>query len=97
MKLALSLLSLLALAGAAAAEEYPARPITLVVPYAAGGGNDIMARTAADRMSPALGPMIAWVNSRTRKPASGALSVSVGESVSVTISLGFRLSGGSVS
>jgi tripartite-type tricarboxylate transporter receptor subunit TctC len=71
MKLALSLLSLLALTSAAAAEEYPTRPITLVVPYAAGGGNDIMARTAADKMSPALGQQIVIEN---RGGAGGSIA-----------------------
>jgi tripartite-type tricarboxylate transporter receptor subunit TctC len=40
---------------AAAAQTYPSRPITLIVPYAAGGGNDVMARAAADKMSKTLG------------------------------------------
>ena len=35
--------------GAASAREYPTRPITLVVPYAAGGGNDVIARIVAER------------------------------------------------
>ncbi len=34
--------------------DYPARPITLVVPYSAGGGNDAMARAVADSMSKTL-------------------------------------------
>ena len=33
------------------AQDYPSRPITLVVPYAAGGGNDVMARIVAEKMS----------------------------------------------
>ncbi len=37
------------------AADYPARPITLVVPYAAGGGNDVIARIVAERMSANLG------------------------------------------
>ena len=40
---------------AAPAQDYPTRPITLIVPYAAGGGNDVMARTVADKMSRTLG------------------------------------------
>jgi tripartite-type tricarboxylate transporter receptor subunit TctC len=44
----------LAAAAPAVAAEYPSRPITLVVPYAAGGGNDVIARIVAERMSASL-------------------------------------------
>ena len=45
-----------------AAQDYPARPITLIVPYAAGGGNDVMARIVAERMSRTLGQQIVIEN-----------------------------------
>src|SRR5436853_2184440 len=51
-----------AFCGAAAAQDYPARPITLVVPYAAGGGNDVMARIVAEKMSKSLGQQIVIEN-----------------------------------
>ncbi|MGC2713699.1 MAG: tripartite tricarboxylate transporter substrate binding protein BugD, partial [Pseudolabrys sp.] len=35
--------------------DYPDRPITLVVPYASGGGNDVLARAVAEHMSKSLG------------------------------------------
>jgi len=47
---------------AAAAQSYPQRPITLVVPYPAGGGNDVLARLVADKMSHALGQQIVVEN-----------------------------------
>jgi len=40
------------------AQSYPARPITLVVPYAAGGGTDILARVVSKAMSEVLGRQI---------------------------------------
>ena len=46
----------------ASAQDYPSRPITLVVPYAAGGGNDVMARIVAEKMSRSLGQQIVIEN-----------------------------------
>jgi tripartite-type tricarboxylate transporter receptor subunit TctC len=46
----------------AAAQELPGRPITLVVPYAAGGGNDVIARAVTARMSVHLGQSIVIEN-----------------------------------
>jgi tripartite-type tricarboxylate transporter receptor subunit TctC len=45
-----------------AAQDYPNRPIVLVVPYAAGGGNDVMARIVAEKMSKTLGQQIVIEN-----------------------------------
>jgi tripartite-type tricarboxylate transporter receptor subunit TctC len=44
------------------AEDFPNRSITLVVPYAAGGGNDTMARVVAEKMSRTLGQQIVIEN-----------------------------------
>ncbi|TCZ65439.1 Bug family tripartite tricarboxylate transporter substrate binding protein [Roseicella aquatilis] len=38
----------------AAAESWPARPVRLIVPYAAGGGTDLLARAIAEALRPAL-------------------------------------------
>jgi tripartite-type tricarboxylate transporter receptor subunit TctC len=43
---------------AAAAQDYPARPVTLIVPFPAGGGVDAVARIVADKLSHALGQPI---------------------------------------
>src|SRR3712207_9137317 len=45
-----------AAAQSGAAGGYPERPITLVVPFLAGGSTDIAARILAERMAPKLGP-----------------------------------------
>jgi tripartite-type tricarboxylate transporter receptor subunit TctC len=46
----------------ASAQEFPNRPIMLVVPYPAGGGNDVIARVVADKMSQNLGQQIVIEN-----------------------------------
>lgn len=50
--------ALLTVPGAAMAQDYPKRPITLVVPYAAGGGTDNVARALAQGMSEKLGQAV---------------------------------------
>jgi tripartite-type tricarboxylate transporter receptor subunit TctC len=42
-------------ANIAAADDYPSRPITMVVPFAAGGPTDVVGRLMADHMSRTLG------------------------------------------
>jgi len=46
----------------AAADDYPNRPIVLVIPLPPGGTNDIMARAVSDKMSAALGQKIVIEN-----------------------------------
>src|SRR2546422_6690262 len=48
--------------GAASAQTYPSRPITLVVPYPPGGATDAIARIMQDRMSQSLGQQIVIEN-----------------------------------
>jgi tripartite-type tricarboxylate transporter receptor subunit TctC len=47
---------------AAAADDYPNRPIVLVIPLPPGGTNDIMARAVSDKMSAGLGQRIVIEN-----------------------------------
>lgn len=42
-------------AGAAVAQDFPTRPITMIVPFAAGGTSDVIARIVAEQMGVALG------------------------------------------
>jgi len=51
-----------AASGHAAAQDWPTRPITLIVPFAAGGGIDVSARIQAQRMGELLGQSIVIEN-----------------------------------
>ena len=56
------LAALLAGAGAAAAQAYPTRPITMIVPLATGGSTDVIARIVAEGMRPTLGQPVVVEN-----------------------------------
>jgi len=57
-----ALLALGAASGLALADDYPSRPITLIVPFPPGGSTTVMARNVADKMSTALGQQIVVEN-----------------------------------
>ena len=66
---------LVALAGGAAAQDWPTRPITLVVPFAAGGGIDVSVRIQAQHMGEILGQSIVIENIGGAAGTTGSLRV----------------------
>jgi tripartite-type tricarboxylate transporter receptor subunit TctC len=51
-------MALLTVGSAAAADQFPSRPITMVVPFSAGGPSDAMARILSERMKVSLGEAV---------------------------------------
>ena len=49
-------------AGSAAAQSFPSRPITMIVPFAAGGPTDVIARVVGERMGQSLGQPVVIEN-----------------------------------
>jgi tripartite-type tricarboxylate transporter receptor subunit TctC len=66
----------LALIGAAAAQDYPARQIVVIVPFPAGGSTDILARILSEPMRQALGQPVVVQN----VPGAGA-TIGVGRAI----------------
>src|SRR5580692_2185411 len=60
---------------AAAADKYPLRPITLIVPFPAGGGVDAVARIVADKLAAGLGQPVVIDN---RGGAAGVIGMRMG-------------------
>src|SRR5436305_344462 len=69
----LAALGLLAAAASASAQSYPTRPITMIVPFPAGGATDTLGRLLGERMRAALGQPIVIEN-----VAGAAGSIGVG-------------------
>ena len=61
-------LAILAAALPSFAQDYPTRPLTIVVPFAAGGGTDIVARMLAQKLEQRLGKSFVIDN----KPGAGS-------------------------
>jgi len=57
-RLCIVLLFAAAVLGSAQAQEYPTRPITLIVPFPPGGSTSVVARIVAERLSATLGQQI---------------------------------------
>lgn len=82
----------LAIPGIAGAQEFPARPIRIVVPFPAGGPVDIMARIAAEALTARLGQRVVVENRSgaagniaaehvARGPADGYTLLSAGQAI----------------
>lgn len=61
-RLALGIVAVLALFASAAAQQWPSRPVTMVIPFAAGGPTDVLGRVMAQRMSEILGQQVVVEN-----------------------------------
>ncbi|HEX2353162.1 MAG: tripartite tricarboxylate transporter substrate-binding protein [Hyphomicrobiales bacterium] len=88
LRCAILLIAALGGAGAADAQTYPSRPITMVVPYSAGGPTDTIARIMAERMRGPLGQIIVVENvtgaagtigvGKVARAAADGYSISIG-------------------
>lgn len=56
-------------AGISHAQEYPVKPIRMIIPYSAGGTTDILGRIAAEKLGKALGQAIIVEN----KPGANSM------------------------
>jgi tripartite-type tricarboxylate transporter receptor subunit TctC len=77
-----------------AQDAYPARPITMVVPFAAGGASDVIARLIAEQMGQALGQRLVIENvvgaggstgmTRAARAAADGYTIAIGNSGTAT-------------
>ena len=83
---------------AAHAQTYPVRPVRMIVPYAPGGGVDVMARLIAPKLSERFGQQVVIDNRAgatgnigaelaARSPADGYTVLMAGGSVAINVSL----------
>ena len=77
----------LGLVAPAAAQPFPSRPVTMVVPYAPGGGADIIARLLADAMKAHLGQPVIVTNRPGGQGTIGTAEVIQGRPDGYTIAL----------
>ena len=71
-----------------AADVYPVKPVKLIVPFAAGGSTDIVARLVADRLQQSLGQAVVVENRAGAGGAIGAEFVAKATADGYTIGMG---------
>ncbi|SDC95285.1 Bug family tripartite tricarboxylate transporter substrate binding protein [Belnapia rosea] len=84
-----ALLAALALPSIARAENWPARPLRVVVPFAPGGATDLIARLIAERLATPLGQQVAVEN------RAGAFGILGADAVAKAPADGYTLLAGS--
>ena len=67
--------ALMVLTAAASAQPYPSRPVTMIIPFAAGGPQDTIGRLVAQRMGEILGQQVVIENVGGAGGTSGSLRV----------------------
>jgi tripartite-type tricarboxylate transporter receptor subunit TctC len=87
-QIVLAVLVAVGLAAVAKAEDYPSRPITMVIPFAAGGPTDVLGRVVADRMSQLLGQQVVVENVGGAGGMTGVQRVAQSPPDGYTIALG---------
>ena len=87
-KIAAFLLGLVALAGPASAQSWPQRPVTLIVPFAAGGGTDAFARPFAQQLDSQLGVRVLIENRAGAGGTTGAAAAAKAEPDGYTFFVG---------
>ncbi|MDQ0349435.1 Bug family tripartite tricarboxylate transporter substrate binding protein [Ancylobacter vacuolatus] len=75
-------------AGTALAQDFPTRPVTLVIPFAAGGSTDLVGRLIAERMSAELGQSVVVENKGGAGGNLGAAQVAKATPDGYTILMG---------
>jgi tripartite-type tricarboxylate transporter receptor subunit TctC len=87
--IAAAALALLCLTAAAAAEDFPSRPITLIVPFPPGGSTNIVMRIVADKLSDLLGQQVVVDNRAGAGGTAGTRAVAKSTPDGYTIGLGY--------
>jgi tripartite-type tricarboxylate transporter receptor subunit TctC len=72
----------------ARAQAYPVRPVVIIVPFAAGGGNDVLARLLGQRMGAALGQPFVIENRAGAGGTTGARAVAKASPDGYTLMVG---------
>lgn len=88
VKRALVALAAMSFATAAFAQDFPKRPITMIVPFAAGGTSDVIARTVAEQIGIALGQSIVIENVAGAGGSTALARASRSEPDGYTIAIG---------